>query len=730
MLGVVVMKPGVCIPACAVSVLLAVVAVLPGFAITIVDDELAAYDLKIGGLTKEESRFLKDIDIDNAWTHLEYLAGLGEKVAGTAEELTAQQYARDCMVDAGLDEVVMETFATSSWDHHGTTLTITSPVQEDMPATTYGGCYSVWGMQDYQYYYFGNENNGMTLTGPVVDVGTATAVELNAAGNLEGAIALVHRDDTVIPWPSITVEEVALHGASAVLFYGYFDWYPDPEAIKQDAVGGPLPAFSISYQSAERIKDLMESSQVTAQIDGSADLYSIDYAQSVNVVGYLYGTTYPDQYIVFSAHADTWWAGANDDCSGVAGVLELARHFSEARSKGSFSNERTLVFCTFGSEEYGGPSSWYNWIVGSYEFISAHPEIVEGLVINLNLDMIGNVRTHGPYWLENTWEINDFLKQTLADSKVEATWCYPILPYTDAWSFASVGGGSAVYASYVEGEYAYYHTQLDNMSLSSPDSMRDMLCLFGLMALRLDDVLVMPFDFMTTITWIDSFLRFEAASVPSEAELFDQVDTALSELRSEVMAINAYRHELEAAYSNANTNEEREAILEDIETLNHALIEARRIVNPWSIGQGGPTGTDEVFLRPEQHVHDIIAIADAISDLANGSLEGAMNALEGVHAMEWAPLCSLETYNVVIERMYSDQADQMYWAGEFGQQQEYVLVYAIYSGLANGTISLSEAQLMLESIRDCHLIPWLQEDLLTLEWAWTEATGVLSAVHA
>ena len=116
------MRPTVCIPVCAMSVLLAVVAVLPGFAITIVDDDFRAYDLKIGGMTKDESRFLRDIDIDNAWTHLEYLAGLGEKVAGTAEELAAQQYAHDCMVGAGLDEVVMETFATSSWDHHGTTL--------------------------------------------------------------------------------------------------------------------------------------------------------------------------------------------------------------------------------------------------------------------------------------------------------------------------------------------------------------------------------------------------------------------------------------------------------------------------------------------------------------------------------------------------------------------------------------------------------------------------------
>ncbi len=680
-------------------------------------------------MTPEEVEFLSGIDADEAWTHLEHLAGLGEKVAGTSEEFVAQTYVYDYLTDLELDKVEMETFATSSWDHHGTSLTVTSPEEEDIPVTTYGGSYSVWGMHDYQPYFFGNENDGKILTGPVVDVGTATATELDAAGDLDDAIVLVLRNDWIIPWPTITVEEIALHEASAILFYGYFGPYPDSEAIKQDAVGGSIPAFSISRDSAERIKDLMDSGTVTVRIEGSADIYSVEHAESVNVVGYLYGTTHPDQYIVFSAHADTWWAGASDDCSGVAGVLELARHFAESRDDGSFVNERTIVFCTFGSEECGGPSDWYDWIVGSYEFVLAHPEILDGLVVDFNLDMIGSARTHGPYWLENTWEINDFLIDACADSTHLATFSYPLFSHTDAWSFAAVGGGSAVYGSFVEGGWSTYHTQLDDLSRSSPESIKDMLDLFALMAIRLDGVLVMPFDFTTIITWVKNFLHSEALLVPGEAELFERADVALTALREEVMATNAYGKDLETAYEQADTDEERDAILADASILNQALIEARQTINRWSVGIGGATGTEEVFLRSEQHVHDLVGVVGAISALMAESTDRAMGALEGVYTMEWAPLCSPETYSLVMASMYSDDPEQMYWAGEFDQQQAYVDVYWVYLGLQDESLSSCEALIVLEDMRDDLLIPWLQEDLITLDWAWTEASNRLAEIQ-
>jgi len=680
-----------------------------------------------GGMTPGEEELLGLIDVDNAWAHLEYLASLGEKVAGTPQELFAQQYVYDSMMSMSLDGLDMEPFSTSSWAHHGTTMDIVLPEAAEIQTTTYGGCYSIWGTEDGVPYHFGNSNNGMTLISPIVYAGYGTAGELDAIGDLDGAVALVQREDTVMPYPSVTIEEVALHGAAAVVFYGYYNGYPDSDGIKQDGVGGSLPAFSISRDSAQRILDLTKHDSVIVQIDGSADLFSVDNAQSVNVVGYLNGAAHPDEYIVISAHVDTWWSGANDDCSGVAAVLEFARLFSEARARGAYVNERTLVFCSFGAEEFGGPSDWYSWMVGSYEFVCSHQEIADGLVLNLNADMIGFDKTNGPYWLENTWEINDFVKEAITDSKVDATWCNPVYPYTDAWSFAAIAGGSTVQASWVEGCDAYYHTQLDDISQSSAESIRDILEFYALMAMRSDRTLVLPIDLTPTINWISSNLRSQAPSVPSEAELFDRAYAALRDLRDEMMSINDYADGLQSAYEAAVTDEELEDISAEAEILNQALIGARRLVNSWSIGQGGSMGSWDVFLRTGQHVHDYVGLSDAITDLSSGSTNNAISALQGIYTMDWAPLCSLETYELVMSWMIDDE---MYWADDFDQQQEYLDVYWVYLGLAGETLANHEAQSILEDMRDDLLIPWLQEDLLTLEWAWMEAAEVLAQVQS
>ena len=137
----------------------------------------------------------------------------------------------------------------------------------------------------------------------------------------------------------------------------------------------PVPAISISPRSAQHIQDLLEAGPVTLEIEGRVDTLSEKFSESVNVAGILRGTTRADEYVVISGHIDTWWAGSNDDCSSIAVVLELARLFSEARTLGTFVNERTLVFMSVGAEETGGPGgTWYNWLVGSYEFVLAHPE--------------------------------------------------------------------------------------------------------------------------------------------------------------------------------------------------------------------------------------------------------------------------------------------------------------------------------------------------------------------
>ena len=72
-----------------------------------------------------------------------------------------------------------------------------------------------------------------------------------------------------------------------------------------------------------------------------------------------------NEFVVFSAHydhlgiaepigTDSIYNGANDDASGVAAVIALAKYYKSANN-----NQRSLVFAAFTAEEVGGYGSRY-----------------------------------------------------------------------------------------------------------------------------------------------------------------------------------------------------------------------------------------------------------------------------------------------------------------------------------------------------------------------------------
>jgi aminopeptidase YwaD len=112
-----------------------------------------------------------------------------------------------------------------------------------------------------------------------------------------------------------------------------------------------------------------------------------------NVVGYLPGET--DEYLIIGAHYDhlglggqfslapslagTVHPGADDNASGTAGVIELAKHFSSLPKP-----KRGILFMTFAGEELG--------LLGS-GYYANHPELsLNKAVTMINMDMIGRVR--------------------------------------------------------------------------------------------------------------------------------------------------------------------------------------------------------------------------------------------------------------------------------------------------------------------------------------------------
>jgi len=70
--------------------------------------------------------------------------------------------------------------------------------------------------------------------------------------------------------------------------------------------------------------------------------------KGINLFASKKGTVYPNKIIELGAHYDTLnGPGADDNCSGVAGVLEIARTLADVQTK------KTIRFCFFDLEEWG-----------------------------------------------------------------------------------------------------------------------------------------------------------------------------------------------------------------------------------------------------------------------------------------------------------------------------------------------------------------------------------------
>ncbi len=122
-------------------------------------------------------------------------------------------------------------------------------------------------------------------------------------------------------------------------------------------------------------------------------------ARASNVVGILPGfdRTTNTEVVVVGAHWDHLGTGAlasldpegagklhpgaDDNASGVAALLELARSFGPRRRE----LKRSLLFVSFGAEELG--------TLGSLHFVQHPPVPVDRIVAMVNLDMVGRLRS-------------------------------------------------------------------------------------------------------------------------------------------------------------------------------------------------------------------------------------------------------------------------------------------------------------------------------------------------
>ena len=82
--------------------------------------------------------------------------------------------------------------------------------------------------------------------------------------------------------------------------------------------------------------------------------------------------------------------GADDNASGDAVVLELAKYFKKVRAK------RSIIFAFFGAEEQGlvGSKAFLEWMKQHDDRRINLPKDKKGIVAMVNLDMVGRMRDH------------------------------------------------------------------------------------------------------------------------------------------------------------------------------------------------------------------------------------------------------------------------------------------------------------------------------------------------
>ncbi len=163
---------------------------------------------------------------------------------------------------------------------------------------------------------------------------------------------------------------INLFRAKAVIF-------PDDKLVWGISNGGKETDFIVIDILKNKIP--ADAKQISIEIQNK---YFEKYTTN-NVTGYIEGKTYPDSFVVFTAHYDhlgimgagTYFPGANDNASGTAMVLNLAKYYSENRP------DYSVAFMLFSAEDAG--------LLGS-EYYTGNPLFpLEKIKFLINLDLVG-----------------------------------------------------------------------------------------------------------------------------------------------------------------------------------------------------------------------------------------------------------------------------------------------------------------------------------------------------
>jgi len=229
-----------------------------------------------------------------------------------------------------------------------------------------------------------------------------------------------------------------------------------------------IPTIDLMLEDYGLLYRLTESGKAT-KISVRADSKETGVVPTYNTVAEIKSTAKPDEYVMLSAHFDSWdgGTGATDNGTGTLVMMEAMRIL-----KAVYPNpKRTILVGHWGSEEQG--------LNGSRAFVEDHPEIVNNLQALFNQDNgTGRVTSISGQGFLHAYEyIQRWLYKVPNEYKVDLETTFPGFPGGGGSDFASfvAAGAPGFSLSSLSWDYGTFtwHTNLDTYDKIVFDDVRN-----------------------------------------------------------------------------------------------------------------------------------------------------------------------------------------------------------------------------------------------------------------
>ncbi|WP_053978504.1 M20/M25/M40 family metallo-hydrolase [Mangrovimonas xylaniphaga] len=238
-----------------------------------------------------------------------------------------------------------------------------------------------------------------------------------------------------------------------------------------------IPTLDVELEDYTMLYRLAESGE-KPEVRVVARSKDLGLVPAFNTIGMIKGSEKPEEYVILSAHLDSWdgATGATDNGTGTVLMMEVMRILKKVYP----NPKRTILVGHWGSEEQG--------LNGSRAFVEDHPEIVEYVQVVLNQDNgTGRITDISGAGFLNSYEyLSRWLAAVPEEISQQVKTTFPGSPSSGGSDNASfvAAGVPAFYLGALNWDYRDYtwHTNRDTFDKIVFDDLRSNVILTAILA--------------------------------------------------------------------------------------------------------------------------------------------------------------------------------------------------------------------------------------------------------